>query len=56
VVGRERVAGEDVGLGVFEHGRDLGEAPVEVRDRFGEPIAGLPEVLGVEDRADQRGQ
>jgi hypothetical protein len=34
VISRERVEGEDVGLGVFEHGRDLAQAPVEMRDRF----------------------
>ena len=34
VIGRERVEGEDVVLGVFEHRRDLAQAPVEVRDGF----------------------
>ena len=29
---RERVEGEDVGFGVLEHPRDLGEAAVEVSD------------------------
>jgi hypothetical protein len=34
VTRRERVEGEDVGLGVFEHRGDLGDAAVEVRDRL----------------------
>ena len=53
---RECVEGEDVGLGVLEQGRDLGQAPVEVRDRFRQPVASLVGVVGVEDRPDQRGQ
>ena len=56
MVGGERVEGEDVGLGVLEHGRDLAHPAVEMRDGFGEPIARLLEVLGVEDRPDQRRQ
>ena len=54
VVGRERVEREDVGLGVFEHRGDLAHAPVEVRDGFGKPVAGLGERVGVKDRPDQR--
>jgi hypothetical protein len=38
---RERVEGQDVGLSVLEHRRDLPEAPVEVRDGFRKPIARL---------------
>ena len=53
---RERVEGQDVGLGVLEHRRDLGQPPVEMRDRFREPVARLGERVGVEDRADQRAQ
>ena len=34
VRGRERVEGQEVGLGVFEHRRDLAEPAVEMRDRF----------------------
>jgi hypothetical protein len=34
VVGRERVEGEDVGLGILQQCGDLGEPPVEVRDGF----------------------
>jgi hypothetical protein len=34
VIGRERVEGEDVGLGFFEHGNDLAEPAVEVCDGF----------------------
>ena len=34
VRGRERVEGQDVGLGVLEHRGDLAEPAVEVRDRF----------------------
>jgi hypothetical protein len=34
VAGRERVEGEDVGLGVFEHRGDLAEPAVEVGDGF----------------------
>ena len=51
---RERVEGEDVGPGVLEHGRDLAEPAVEVRDGFGKPVARLGERVGVEDGADQR--
>jgi hypothetical protein len=54
VRGRERVEGEGVGLGVLEHARDLAEPAVEMRDRFGEPVARLGERVGVEDRPDQR--
>jgi hypothetical protein len=56
VRGGERVEGEDVGLGVFGQRRHLQEPAVEVRDGFGEPVARLLEVVGVEDRADQRRQ
>jgi hypothetical protein len=56
VVGREGVERQDVRFGVLEHGGDLGEPAVKVRDRLGEPIAGLVEVLRVEDGADQRGE
>ena len=56
MAGREGVEGQDVGLGVLEHAGDLREAAVEVRDRLGQPVAGLLEALGVEDRPDQRGQ
>lgn len=56
MVGWERVEGQDVGLGVFEHPRDLAHPAVEVRDGFGEPVAGLGERVGVEDRPDQRRQ
>ena len=35
---------------------DLAQPAVEVRDRFGEPIARLGLRVGVEDRPDQRGQ
>ena len=56
VRGGERVEGDDVLLGVFEQCRDLAEPPFEVRDRLREPIARLLEVLGVEDRPDQRCQ
>ena len=56
MTGRERVEREDVGLGVFEHHGDLSHPAVEVRDRFGEPVACLRERVGVEDRADQRGE
>jgi len=52
----KRVEGEDLGLGVFEHRRDLPEPAIEVCDGFREPVARLGEALGVEDRADQRGQ
>jgi hypothetical protein len=31
---RERVDGQDVGLGVLEQRRDLAEPAVQVRDRF----------------------
>src|SRR4051812_18044187 len=51
---RERVEGEDVGLGVLEHRRELAEPPVEMRDSLGEPVAGLIERVGVEDRPDRR--
>jgi hypothetical protein len=34
VPGRERVYGQDVGLGVLEQRRDLAEPTVEMRDRF----------------------
>ena len=34
VRGRERVEGEDVGLGVLEHRRDLAQPAIEVGDRF----------------------
>jgi diguanylate cyclase (GGDEF)-like protein len=53
VRGRERVEGQDDGLRVLEHRRDLGQPPVEVRDRLGQVIARLGERVGVEDRADQ---
>ncbi len=53
---REAVEGEDVGLGVLEQRGDLREPAVEVRDRLGEPIAGLRKRVGVEDRPDQRAQ
>ena len=56
VRGRERVEREDVALGVLEHHGDLAESPVEMRDRLGEPIAGLRERVGVEDRPNQRRQ
>jgi hypothetical protein len=52
----KRVEGQDVGLSVFEHRRDLAQAAIEVRDGLGEPVARLRERVGVEDRADQRGQ
>jgi hypothetical protein len=51
---RECVEREDVGLGLFEQRGDLPQSAVEVRDRLREPIAGLGERVGVEDRADQR--
>ena len=53
---RERVEGEDVGLGVLEQRRDLAQPAVEMRDRLREPIAGLRLRVGVEDRPDQRRQ
>jgi hypothetical protein len=53
---REGVEGEDVRFGVFEHRGDLGQAPVEMRDGFREPVARLGERVRVEDRPDQRGQ
>jgi hypothetical protein len=56
VVSWERVEGQEVGLGVLEHRRDLAEPPFEMRDGFGEPITRLRGVVSVEDRADQRGQ
>jgi len=30
----ERVEGQDVGLAVLEHARDLGEPAIEMRDRL----------------------
>jgi hypothetical protein len=51
---REGVEGQDVGLGVLEQRGDLRHAPLQMRDGLGEPIACLVDVLGVEDRADQR--
>jgi hypothetical protein len=56
VAGWERVEGEDVGFGVLEHRRDLAEPPLEMRNRFGQAIAGLREAVGIEDWADQRCQ
>jgi hypothetical protein len=53
---RERVEGEDVGLRVFEHARDLVEPAVEMGDGFGEPVTGLRERVGIEDRPDQRAE
>jgi hypothetical protein len=44
------------GFGVFEHRRDRAKSAVEVGDRFGEPVARLPEFVGVEDRPDERGE
>jgi hypothetical protein len=38
---RERVEGQDVGFGVFEHGRDPAEPAVEVRDCLRQPVARL---------------
>jgi hypothetical protein len=34
VAGRERVEGQDVGFGVFEHRGDLAHPAVQVRDGF----------------------
>jgi hypothetical protein len=56
VVGREGVEGQDVVLGCLEHSCDLGQRGLQRRDRFGELVARRGKVLGVEDRADQRGQ
>jgi hypothetical protein len=56
VAGGERVEGEDVGLAVLEHCHDLAHPAVEVCDRLREPVAGLVEAVGVEDRPDQRRQ
>jgi hypothetical protein len=41
VASGERVEGQDVHLGVLEHGGDLAHPAVQMRDRFGEPIASL---------------
>jgi hypothetical protein len=56
VLGREGVEGEDVVLGVLQHAGDLGQLALQRGDRFGESVAGAGEVLGVEDRADQRAE
>jgi hypothetical protein len=56
VVGRESVERQDVVLGALEHAGDLGQRALQRRDCLGELVAGAGEILGVEDRADQRGQ
>ena len=56
MVGREGVEGQDVVLGCFEHGGDLGQLCLQRGDRFGEFVARASEVLGVEDGANQSGQ
>jgi hypothetical protein len=41
--GRERVERQDVGLGALEHGRDLAERAVEMRDGLTQRVACLKE-------------
>jgi len=56
VVAGERVEGQDVVLGPLQQRGDLGQLGLQRRHRLAEPVARLPLRLGVEDRADQRGQ
>lgn len=56
MVGRERIEGQDVVLGGLEQRGDLGQLALQGGHRFAEAIARLLERVGVEDRADQRGQ
>jgi len=56
VVGRERVEGKDLLLGLLEHRRDLAHPSLELGDGGRESIARFLAGSGVEDGADERGQ
>ena len=56
MLGRERVEGEHVGLGVLEQRGDLRQPPLELVDGVAQPPARLVAVGGGEDRADDRAQ
>jgi hypothetical protein len=56
VLGRERVEGQHVGLGVLEQRGDLRQPPLELSDGVTQSAAGLIGVRGGEDLADDRAE
>jgi len=54
VLGRERIEGEDVLLGLVEQRGDFRQRALELRDGLAQPLARLLAGAGLEDRPDQR--